>query len=499
MTMSDNKTYQQRCNEWEKARFAPAPEPELNPHPASLTAMVAMSDGTKLYTEIFLPADQHNAPFPVILVRSPYPYSLPSRHDKIAIDRYLQADYAVVFQLTRGQGQSEGVFHHHSDDTADGYDCIAWIAAQTWCDGNVGMQGVSYLGSSQLMAARGKPPALKCIMPTAFIGNFTRTFPFSHGVPNKSVYMQWYQLVDAQRSDDMDVAYGDPNALNHPKWGPAFRKRPLLDAADSVLSGDKLQAYRETIANPLDNEFWKDIHFTDDDLAQLDIPMFFTDGWYDMTIGPIDFFSRLEKIYQTRSTAGPDRYLLVGPWNHSQTFSPSNGGDFDGDRTLPDNGALDLVALRLTFFNRYLKGDNSTQIQTDRVRVYITGAKDSGANEWINLRTFPAPDTRQKRLYLHSKGHANDIPSEGVLSDQPPGQEPFDRYIYNPDVPTQSKSATSADRRQTEIRADVLTYTSAPLVEPLTILGEITLELYAASDAPDTDWFAMVTEVFPDG
>ena len=83
----------------------------------------------------------------------------------------------------------------------------------------------------------------------------------------------------------------------------------MVDAADDVLTGDKLQSYRDTISNPMDNEFWENINFTDEQLAELDIPMFFTDGWYDMTIGPIDFFSRLEKIHGPGQ--GPDRYLLL--------------------------------------------------------------------------------------------------------------------------------------------------------------------------------------------
>jgi len=189
----------------------------------------------------------------------------------------------------------------------------------------------------------------------------------------------------------------------------------------------------------------------------------------------------------------------VGPWNHYQTYSPSQPGDFDGDRKLPDNGAVDLVAQRLAFFDHYLKGDNSAKVQEDRVRVYITGAENSNANVWLNFPTFPAPSTQQKPLYLHSQGQANNIPSDGVLSDNLPMDEPVDHYLYDPALPTASAAATSKDRRQTEIRADVLTYTSAPLTDPLTILGDITLVLYAASDAPDTDWFAVITEVFPDG
>jgi len=494
--MTDKKTYEQRLSDWDKARFEPAPEPDLKPFPPSLIEKVTMSDGIKLYTEIFLPP-LVGKPLPTILIRSPYPYSLPSRHDKMAIPRYVEFGYVVVFQLTRGQGQSEGIFHEHSDDASDGYDCIAWLTQQSWCDSNVGMQGPSYLGSAQLMAARAKPPALKCIMPTAFVGNFTRSFPFSNGVPNKGPYMQWYQITDAEQRSDIDLAHCDMNALNHPKWGPALRKRPLIDAANDVLSGDKLQSYRDTISNPLDNEFWENINFTDEQLAEIDIPIFFTDGWYDSTIGPIDFFSRLEKIHGVDK--GPDRYLLVGPWNHYQTYSPSKPGDCDGDRKLPDNGAVDLVTQRLAFFDRYLKGDDTAKVQENRVRVYITGAENSNANIWKHFSTFPAPDTKQKRLYLHSQGDARSFPGDGVLNWEQPNDEPSDQYTYDPDLPTSSLVETSKDRRQVEVRSDVLTYTSEPLSEPLTILGELKLILHAATDGLDTDWFAILTEVYPDG
>ena len=77
--------------------------------------------------------------------------------------------------------------------------------------------------------------------------------------------MQWHQVADVESWDSMDVAYCDMNALNHPTWGPAFRHRPLIDAADGVLRGDKLANWRETISNPLDNDFWQAIHFTDEE------------------------------------------------------------------------------------------------------------------------------------------------------------------------------------------------------------------------------------------
>jgi uncharacterized protein len=500
-------TYDERLQKWEINRFSPPPAPDPQPTQPSDVQHMPMRDGITLYTEIFLPESRANreSAYPVVLLRSPYPYTCPSRNDRRPFKRYLDEAYAVVFQITRGLGLSEGVYHFFRDDVNDGYDCIEWIAKQPWCNGNIGMEGASYSGSTQLLAARRKPPALKCIMPTAFVGNFTQCFPFSYGVPNKGSYLQWHQLLNADRPDDLEVGYGDMNVLNHPTWGAAFRKRPLVDAAEDVLSGDKREAWRETITNPLDNEYWAPVHFTDNELAELDIPIFFTDGWYDLTVGPIDFFTRLEKTHPQRA----DRYLLVGPWNHFQTYASSQPGENDGDRTLPNNGAVDMVALRLEFFDRYLKGKGSKgeKLQEDRVRVYITGAKNSNANLWKHFPTFPAPGTEQKRLYLHSQGDARSFPGDGTLNGAPATNDAVypstyqstDQYLFDPALPTASATETSADRREVEIRSDVLTYTSEPFTIPLTILGEILLVLHAASDAPDTDWFAVITEVFPDG
>ena len=497
-----DKHYDERLAAWGKSQFSPPPEPPFDPIEPTAIEKVPMRDGVRLYTEIFLP--NQSVAYPVILIRSPYPYARIARVGRrLFVERYLAAGYAIVEQLTRGQGLSEGCFRFFRDDVNDGYDAIQWVSEQAWCDGNVGMQGSSYLGSTQLLAARTKPPALKCIMPTAFVGNCPKSFPFSYGVPNKGPYMQWHQVADAERMDDMDCQYCDMNALNHPKWGPALRHRPLVDAANGVLSGDKLDNWRETISHPLDDDYWAPVHFTDEQLAELDIPVFITDGWYDMTFGPIDYFTRLEQIQPNRH----DRYLLVGPWNHYQTYTPSKAGDDDGDRILPENGAIDLIAQRIAFFDRYLKDDKAAIVQEDRVRIYIAGTKGSTVNRWFDFPTFPVPGTLFKRLYLHSQGDARTFPGDGVLHWEAPTSEsaytsmykPTDTYTYDPALPTASLTESYQDRRNTEIRSDVLTYTSALLTEPLTILGDITLVLHAASDAPDTDWFAVVTEVKPDG
>lgn len=490
--------YQSRLAAWENACLAPRPSPSCEVFEPTSIEKVAMRDGVHLYTEVFLPERQVSQALPIILWRSPYVYSRFSRGvGRAALNQFLTAGYGLVFQLTRGQGQSEGCFRRYLDDSEDGYDTVQWIAEQPWSNGRIGMAGGSYAGSTQLLAAKTKPAALKCIMPTAFVGNNVTCYPFSYGVPKKSEFMLWHQLLDVDSGEEMDVDSGDLNkVLKHPRWGAALHQRPLIDAANDVLCGDKLDNWRTTVSTPLDNDFWRPVHFTNSDLAELDLPIFFTDGWYDQTIGPIDFFTRLEQLQPKR----PDRYLLIGPWDHVQTQQNSAPGEESGGRILPDNAAPDLLAQRLAFFDRYLKGDTTVDVQLDRVSVYITGAPDSKANVWLNLPTFPALGTEYRSLYLHSQGDAHAFPGNGVLSwETPDDAEPTDHYTYDPALPTNFQLETARDRREVEIRSDVLTYTSEPLDKPMTILGDIKLTLYAASDAPDTDWFAVLTEVLPDG
>ena len=109
------------------------------------------------------------------------------------------------------------------------------------------------------------------------------------------------------------------------------------------------------------------------------------------------------------------------------------------------------------------------------------------------------PGTEALKIYLDSEGDARSFPGDGVLTGEIPADEPRDHYVYDPALATPTEAGFLEDRRDIEIRSDVLTYTTAPLNEPLTILGDMQLFLHASTNCKDTDWFAQLTEVFPDG
>ena len=116
--------------------------------------LVPMRDGVQLALDLIRP--ERPGAYPVVLVRTPY--------DKTANRRpfyweLAERGYVVAVQDCRGRFNSDGEFFPYRNEHKDGYDTVEWIAAQPWCDGNVGMAGVSYVGQTQWFAAVGSAAA----------------------------------------------------------------------------------------------------------------------------------------------------------------------------------------------------------------------------------------------------------------------------------------------------------------------------------------------------
>ena len=124
---------------------------------------VEMRDGVKLYLQVFGPKGDER--FPTILIRNPYHSTdtSPLQRDRQTHREFVERGYAVVEAEVRETGISEGKFRFLSNDGDDGYDTILWIRGQPWCDGNIGLSGISYLAMDQLAVAAGNPPGLRAM------------------------------------------------------------------------------------------------------------------------------------------------------------------------------------------------------------------------------------------------------------------------------------------------------------------------------------------------
>src|SRR6201987_1154387 len=114
---------------------------------------VPARDGVRLATDVYRPAD--GGRFPVLLERTPYDKSAPSRSERTAAvaaprsraevaEYFVRRGYAVVYQDVRGRYKSEGRFTKYLSEAEDGYDTLAWLVRQSWCNGRVGTFGLSY-------------------------------------------------------------------------------------------------------------------------------------------------------------------------------------------------------------------------------------------------------------------------------------------------------------------------------------------------------------------
>src|SRR5262245_51910397 len=363
-------------------------EIERMPDP-TLRLRLPMPDGVRLDTWIWLPEERADR-VPAILIRTPYQEHVMgwARLDTL---RYRDAGYAVVFQMVRGTGRSEGNFSFNGPhDRTDGFTTIEWIAVQPWCDGAVGMDGSSYAAMTQLTAACAAPPHLKCIVPTVPVCHPFREIPYFGGMFCRMHTINWPNLISIESLSELRGGFlGVMPLLTQRDWLARSLQRPALDAADGVLRGDKLQHYHDVLAHPTLDAWWRERMLCADDYARINIPVLIISGSFDLSVGPLMLWSNLK----ARLPATQSCYLLIGPWDHGQSYV--GGSTRFGPYDLTDESVLDMPAIRLQFFDRFLKGKSTGPDLAEPVRLFVTGA-----NRWITADSFPLPGTRMLTLYL---------------------------------------------------------------------------------------------------
>ncbi|WP_162806407.1 CocE/NonD family hydrolase [Sphingosinicella terrae] len=439
-----------------------------------------MRDGVVLVSDIWLPAAEGR--YPVLLMQSPYRMRTMRPFVELA-EFYAGHGYAVAIQDSRGTGGSQGEFDFLFQEAQDGFDSIESLATQDWANGRLCMLGYSYLGTVQLLAARERPPRLACIAPTAPAGRYHEEMPTVQGAFMLHWGLNWLRTW----ADDTESG---PNQAEV-DWDAALAHRPLITLDEAVI-GRENRLYRQFLENDTLNAYWRRISFTAEDFDRIDLPMMLTTGWFDGDQHGTLYYWR---GFEARRERPRDAYLTIGPWNHAQTFM--GGRDRMGAMPLPANSILDNRAMRLAFFDHYLK-QTGPKPAWARVTLFVTGA-----DIWRTFDALPVPDEARRRLYLSGGGDANTLDGDGRLSWDRPGEEPADEYVYDPRNPVElnfMKTGLFGDlRNEPQAREDVLVYSTGPLAESVEVIGTVTMELYAASDARDTDFTAAISDVGPDG
>lgn len=464
---------------------------------------VPMRDGTRLYADVYRPADGER--HPTLLQRTPYDKSA-GLMPAALIMRAATAGYAVAVQDVRGRFTSEGPFDAFVNERQDGYDTLDWLAAQPWCDGNVGMFGGSYVGLTQWQAALSAHPALKAITPVVTASNYHDGWTYQGGAYELGFNLSWTltnlapnTVLRAKESDPAAAAVFESLLDRIDGMTEEFARLPL--GGHPILS--QYAAYYDTwLAHPTYDDYWAGLDVRRG-YETLSVASLNVGGWYDIFLkGTIENFTGLRS--QGRAELRDRQRLLLGPWNHGGAARGNPIGEVDfGMRS---TGALiDLDGILLRWFDRWLRGvDNGVEREAP-VRLFVMGV-----NQWRDEQEWPLARTDWQAWYLHSGGRANSLRGDGTLSRDEPASEPPDAYVSNPlnPVPTCGGGLCcnavftlggSYDQREVEAREDVLVYSTPPLSEPVEVTGPVKLVLYASSSAPDCDFTAKLVDVCPCG
>jgi putative CocE/NonD family hydrolase len=426
---------------------------------------IPLADGTRLAARLWLPEDAAQDPVPALLEYLPYRKRDSMRLRDDPMHGYFAGHgYASVRVDIRGTGDSDGLIadEYMKQEQDDALEVIAWLAAQPWCKGQVGMFGISWGGFNSLQVAARRPPALKAI-------------------------------ISVGSTDDRyatDVHYmGGCMTKDNPDWGAVMFSH-LSTPPDPEIVGERwramwmarLENLQPWVIPWLEHQrrdaYWKHGSVCED-FSRIEIPVYAVNGWADNYAAAIP-----------RLLAGlkGQRKGLIGPWAHN---FPHNG------RPGPAIGWLQEA---LRWWDHWLKGAATGIMDEPMLRVWMPESVPPAVayaerpGRWVAEAPWPSSRIKSQRFALNPGKLAARAGKEAPLllaSPQTIGLTAGEIGRYG------SGAEFATDQRADD--GGSLLFVSEPLAERLEILGEPVVELELVSDKPNGLVCVRLNDVAPDG
>ena len=430
---------------------------------------IPVSDGTRLAARIWRPASSCHDPVPAVLEYIPYRKRDGTRARDETLHPAIAANgYACIRVDMRGSGDSEGlqVDEYLPTEQQDGVEIVEWLAGQTWCTGSVGMFGLSWGAISALQVAALAPPALKAIIPV--------------GASVDRYYDDGCYFVGCLAGETVG-------------WGAVmfgFNSRPPDPAVYGVnWKKDWLQRLKAT---PLFLELWLNHQRRDDywlqgtictDYSRINMPVYAMSGWNDCWPNTVLRLARhLDAPYKG----------LSGAWGHMYPNEaiPGPGANFVGEAT--------------RWFDRWLKGIENGIENEPQLTCFIqdragTNALDvHRAGRWVELQSWNPEQVDYLRLYLtrHSvETHPGEADETADVSSPMSVGRALGEYM--PQASAINCAGMPGDQRRDD--AFSTCFDTAPLEQPLEILGTPRISLNLSSSADCAMVAVRLCDVSPDG
>lgn len=417
--------------------------------------------GVTLATDVHLPAD--GRPAPVVLVRTPYGRALHEAEGR----GWASRGYVFIAQDVRGRGDSEGAWWPYQHERADGACAVRWAGDQPWCDGRVVPAGGSYAAFAAWSAALGAPGRAAAVM-SLVPAMGTHAVNFAPSGPLALYRHVWWWAENAGRPRPDPQAFAAMLRAD-PHW---FDHLPVLGLGDRLA--EAARGWRDVVeAGPTPPHGPGAV--SDAELVGLDVPTLHVGGWYDAFVRQtLHQFDLVGSGCATR----PHRQLVVGPWTHQ--LGGERRGAVAGRRIGPDGRAA-LGPMQVSWLDSVLGGVGKAPTGA-RVSIFTLGR-----DRWSDHACWPPPGTAPVSWFL----------AVGAVLAATPGEAGVDTYDYDPLRPFRSPLPGLPPPRPEEGMA--LQYLSAPLTTDLTLHGVPSVVLWVATDAPDTDVVAVLSELRADG
>ncbi|WP_067826509.1 CocE/NonD family hydrolase [Actinomadura kijaniata] len=417
---------------------------------------VPAADGVTLLTDHYFPAEEGE--FPTLLVRSPYGRAFPWA--ALYGMAFAEQGFHVVLQSCRGTGGSGGEFTPWRDEASDGHATVAWLREQPWFSGAFGTVGASYLGYTQWALAQDPPPELRAMVIQMGVHD-PYGFYYAGGAFNAESALISASGMLHQGRGALPFLRGALRLRRH--LGRAVAADPLIDAYVPAL-GERVPFLEDALTRPdADDPHWRGADLGEV-AARLTVPTCLIAGWDDVFLD-----QNLRQHARLRGSV-PEWELVVGPWTHTSAFG---------------EGLAEVFGHSLAWLRGHLCGE-PPEVPRTPVRVHV-----GGADEWRGLPDWP-PGSTERRWYVNA---------DGALGEEPDTSPPVS-FRYDPADPPPatggpllSGKAGRRDNTALEERADVLTFTTAPLAEPVTVMGRVAAELRVAVPDGHGDVFARLCDV----
>ena len=426
---------------------------------------IPLSDGRRLSARIWMPASAHKKPAPAILEYLPYrKRDGTARRDESTYPSFARAGYVGVRVDISGTGESDGDWddEYSARELADGCEVIEWIASQPWCDGNLGMMGISWGGFNSLQIAALQPEALKAVISIGTtVDRYNDDIHYKNGCLLYSNF-SWSStmLCYASRPPDPELV-GD-------KWREIWLNR--LKTQPFPLA--------TWLANQRKNDYWRHGSISEN-YENVKIPALLISGWADGYIN----------APPAGATHLVNSKAINGPWIHKYPHFawPKPRIDFLGEA--------------IAWWDKWLKGKDNGVEQLPAYRAYILEDArpllkyEFQPGRWVAEQTLPAPETRSRYYYLAPNRQLLDIPGRSrqktLSSPQDCGSGCGEFF------PLKADGEMAGDQRHDD--SGSLVFDSGKLQQPIEILGRPKLRLKLAIDKPLGNIAVRLNDIHPRG